>query len=168
MRCLFRACVCSTFTIAALAGCASYGPQSLRTGASVADVTAAMGSPTGRYARPGGGERFEYARGPYGKHTYMLDFDTQGRLTEWQQVLTEPRFDDIRVGMTRDDILMTLGHPADSRPLSFQHRTLWSYRYEGPFCKWFQVGLDRGDRVVDTGYGPDPLCEEFNFDSGGR
>src|SRR5438105_730822 len=60
----------------AFAGCAgTYGPQSLHTGASVDDVAASLGKPTGRYPISGGGERVEYARGPYGKHTYMLDFD---------------------------------------------------------------------------------------------
>jgi hypothetical protein len=147
--------------LAGLVGCAgSYGPQALKTGASLGEVTTALGSPTGRYPRTGG-ERVEYARGPYGKHTYMLDFDAQGRLTGWEQVLTEEKFDAVRVGATRDELLSTLGHPADRRALPVQRRTLWSYRYDGPFCRWFQVGLDASGRVVDTGYGPDPLCEDL-------
>jgi hypothetical protein len=157
----------SVAALAALAGCATrYGPESLSSGASVADITSSLGTPTGRYA-VSGGERLEYARGPYGKHTYMLEVDAQGHLTGWQQVLTEPRFNAIRVGMTRDELLMALGHPSDARALAFQRRTLWSYRYDGPFCQWFQVGLDRQDKVVDTGYGPDPLCEDFNFGDSG-
>ena len=100
---------CSVMAVLALGACASsYGPQSLRTGASLNDVTQALGAPTGRYA-PAGGERIEYARGPYGRHTYMLDFDAQGRLTSWRQVLAEPVFDDIRVGMTRDELLGGIG-----------------------------------------------------------
>lgn len=148
--------------VAALAGCATttYGPQALKTGASVAEATAALGPPTGRYATAGG-ERLEYARGPYGKHTYMLDFDPQGRLAKWEQVLTEERFDTVRAGLTRDQLLAAIGHPSDQRALSWQNRTLWSYRYEGPFCRWFQVGLDTNGRVVETGYGPDPLCEDL-------
>ena len=39
---------------------------------------------------------------------------------------------------------------------------VWSYRYDAAFCKWFQVGLDSTTgKVVDTGYGPDPLCDEY-------
>jgi hypothetical protein len=151
----------SALALAALAGCAgTYGPQALPTGASLSDVTTALGPPTGRYPRPGG-ERVEYARGPYGKHTYMLDFDAQGRLTGWEQVLTEEKFDALRAGATRDEVLFTLGHPSDRRALALQNRALWSYRYDGPFCKWFQVGLDTTGKVVDTGYGPDPLCEDL-------
>lgn len=150
--------------VGALAGCAtSYGPQALHTGATMSEVTASLGAPTARYARAGG-ERVEYARGPYGKHTFMLDFDAQGHLASWEQVLTEPKFDAVRTGESRDDVLYTLGHPSDTRALPVQHRTLWSYRYDGPFCKWFQVGLDAGGKVVDTGYGPDPLCDDYqNF-----
>jgi hypothetical protein len=146
---------------AALAACtAAYGPQGLRSGASVDEAIASLGKPTARYPRDGG-ERVEYARGPYGKHTYMLDFDAQGRLLRWEQVLTEPRFDALRVGTSRDDVLFTLGHPSETKPLPHQSRILWSYRYEGPFCKWFQVGLDGSGQVVDTGYGPDPLCDDY-------
>ncbi len=156
--------LCGILALCALGGCASvYGPQSLHTGATLNEVTGALGPPTGRYAHAGG-ERIEFARGPYGRHTYMLDFDGQGRLTAWKQVLTEPVFDDVRVGMSRDELLATIGHPSDSRQIAFQKRTLWSYRYETPFCKWFQVGIDRQDRVVDTGYGPDPMCD-VNFSS---
>ncbi|WP_280155183.1 hypothetical protein [Piscinibacter sp. XHJ-5] len=153
---------------ALLAGCAaSYGPQSLRPGTSLGEVTAALGPPTGRYARADG-ERVEYARGPFGKHTYMLDFDAQGRLLRWQQVLTESQFEAIRTGMSGDEVMVALGHPAETRPLAYQQRTLWSYRYDAPFCTWFQVGIDRQGRVVDTGYGPDPLCEDFNFGDSGK
>jgi hypothetical protein len=155
---------CSAIALFALGGCAStYSPQSLRTGASVDEVTRTLGPPTARYAHAGG-ERVEYARGPYGRHTYMLDFDAQGRLAGWKQVLAEPVFDEIRVGMTRDELLAAIGHPSDTRQLGLQKRTLWSYRYETPFCKWFQVGIDRQDKVVDTGYGPDPMCD-VNFAS---
>jgi hypothetical protein len=143
--------------VVALGGCAGYGPQSLKTGATVDQAVAVMGAPTGRY-RTAAGERVEYARGPYGKHTYMLDFDSQGRLTGWEQVLVEPVFNAIIAGMTQDELLMRIGHPSDSIPLRWQRRTLWSYRYDTPFCKWFQVGIDERKTVVDTGYGPDPLC----------
>ena len=158
--------ICCTLAVpalalAALAGCAgTYGPQGLKTGASLNEVTAALGPPTGRYPRAGG-ERVEYARGPYGKHTYMLDFDGQGRLAGWEQVLTEEKFDTLRAGATRDEVLFMLGHPSDQRMLAWQKRTLWSYRYDDPFCRWFQVGLDVSGRVVDIGYGPDPLCEDL-------
>lgn len=146
--------------LTSLAGCAtSYGPQGLSPGASMQEVAAALGPPTGRYALAEG-ERVEYARGPYGKHTYMLDFDAAGRLVRWEQVLTEAHFDALRPGSSRDEVLFAIGRPSESQALSLQSQTLWSWRYDSPFCKWFQVGLDAGGRVVDVGYGPDPFCED--------
>ncbi len=159
-RMILRATSCSAALAAALAGCAtSYSPQGLQTGTSVNEAIAALGPATARYARDGG-ERVEFARGPYGRHTFMLDFDSQGRLTGWEQVLTEQKFDAVREGESRDQVLFALGHPSDSRPLPVQHRTLWSYRYDAVFCKWFQVGIDVNGKVADTGYGPDPLCDD--------
>lgn len=119
-----------------------------------------MGAPSGQYALAEGRSRLEFARGPYGKHTYMLDFDASGRMTSWRQVLTEEDFSRIRPGQTRDHVLQSIGHPSDVRDLSFQKRTLWSYRYASVFCQWFQVSFDRQDVVVEAGYGPDPLCDD--------
>ncbi|WP_280154740.1 hypothetical protein [Piscinibacter sp. XHJ-5] len=143
---------------AALGACATrYGPQSLDKGATRAQVEQALGTPTGRY--PGqAAERLEYARGPAGRHTYMLDFGADGKLLGWEQVLTEGRFDQLRAGMSRDELLAAVGHPSEVTRLPWQRQELWSYRYETPFCRWFQLALDPAGSVVDTSYGPDPLC----------
>ncbi|HEX3139895.1 MAG TPA: hypothetical protein VHQ87_07560, partial [Rhizobacter sp.] len=69
-----------------VAACTTYGPQSLPKGSSMDAARAAMGPPTGEMALPDGGRRLEFARGPLGKHTYMLDYDAQGRLQNWEQV----------------------------------------------------------------------------------
>lgn len=149
-------------------GCAFVDPAAtVPPGASVADATRAFGQPTGAYALPTGGKRLEYARGPLGKHTWMLDFDASGTLRTTTQVLTEANFDAIRVGTTRDELLRTIGRPSETRPLARQRQTVWSYRYVGPFCRWFEVGLDAGGKVVDSGYSPDPMCEDNVTDRGG-
>jgi len=142
-----------------LSACSAYSPSGLASGATLTDATTSMGRPTGEYSLPEGGKRLEFARGPFGKHTYMLDFDGSGHLFATKQVLTEPQFNGVGVGMTRDDVLMALGHPSDVQSIPRQARTMWSYRYEVPVCQWFQVGLDTAGRVVDTGYGPDPMCD---------
>jgi hypothetical protein len=95
-----------------------------------------------------------------GKETWMLDFDPAGVLVRSEQVLTELRFNAILVGMTGAELRQTLGRPAREWRLSFQNQTVWSYRYDSLFCKWFQVGIDPSGRVVDTGYYPDPQCAE--------
>ena len=145
-----------------LAGCTAYGPSRLAPGTLLADASRAMGPSTGDYVLPDGGRRLEFARGPMGRHTYMLDFDAQGRMTGWQQVLTEMRFNAVRVGTPSEDLLKTIGHPSERSVVGLQWQTVWSYRYESLFCQWFQVGLDAQGRVTDTGYHPDPLCDELN------
>jgi hypothetical protein len=147
-------------SIAALVGgCAAYGPEGLPAGSSRADVVKAMGAPTSESPLAGGGQRLEYARGPLGRHTYMLDFDAQGRMQQANQVLTEARFDAIQVGMPQAQVLASLGRPSERMNLAWQQQTVWMYRYDAIFCRWFQVGIDTEGRVASTGYGPDPLCE---------
>lgn len=146
------------------AGCAGYGPSSMRPGDTEAEVLAVMGAPTGRYGQPaqaqaGVVKRLEFARGPYGRHTYMLDFDANDRLVSWQQVLNEAQFSQIPVGLSQLQLLQTIGRPADMRQVRYQGHTIWSYRYENPFCLWFEVSIDRQGQVAETGNGPDPLCE---------
>ncbi|CAN5325811.1 hypothetical protein BH09PSE5_BH09PSE5_06400 [soil metagenome] len=146
---------------ASVAGCASYGPGGLKPGATVADISTKMGTPTGEYKMPDGTRRLEYARGPMGVHTYMLDLDAAGRLKSTQQVLTEERFLDIRPGMSEEDLLRTIGQPAEMRYISWQKLALWNYRYENSFCNFFQVELDVNHKVTSAGHGPDPLCTPY-------
>jgi hypothetical protein len=150
-------CVAAVVFVAACAT-AAYGPSNIRVGSTIDDVQRDMGSPTGRYALPQGGQRLEFARGPYGKHTFMVDVDAQGRVTNVQQVLTEANFNTIVGGMTRDELLMRLGRPTDVRSGGRQGGQVWSYRYDYTFCQWFQVSVI-DDRVRDASYGPDPLCD---------
>ena len=50
--------------------------------------------------------RLEFARGPYGKHTYMVDFDADGRLLSWEQVLTENNFFQVQIGETKEAVVI--------------------------------------------------------------
>jgi len=146
--------------LALLGGCAAYGPPRLATGTPPEAARDALGTPTGEYSRPDGGTRLEYARGPFGRHTWMLDYDAQRRLQGWQQVLDEPNFNRLRPGMTEAEVLYALGRPSERQWLPRQQHRLWSYRYEDPLCRWFQVSLDNAGRVAELGYGPDPFCEQ--------
>ncbi len=147
-----------------LAACAGYGPQSLAVGTPRGQVEQAMGPPTGVHPPLPGGDgsvstRLEYARGPFGKHTFMLDFDAQGRLMSWTQVLTEPQFNAIVKNMSQTEVLQRLGQPSNVRTVGMQKQTVWSYRYESAFCQWFEIGIEQG-LVVDSLYTPDPQCED--------
>ncbi|WP_062192406.1 hypothetical protein [Caldimonas taiwanensis] len=154
--------VAATLALAGvLQGCAiRYAPGALDAGLTESEVRARMGPPTGEHLGPDGRRRLEFARGPYGRHTYMADLDAQGRVRQWTQVLTESHFNAVTVGMGRDELLYRLGRPSEERRIPRRNELVWSYRYESPFCLWFQVSLDAvTQRVTQTGYGVDPLCE---------
>lgn len=148
-----------------LAGCAFVDPAATPAGTPASELTTRFGTPTGEYDLPSGGRRIEYARGPFGKHTWMFDVDAEGRLVRTTQVLTEANFNAIRPGMSRDEVLLAIGRPGETSRLDRQNQTVWSYRYETPFCQWFQIGMDPAGRVVDSGYNLDPMCAD-NLDTG--
>jgi hypothetical protein len=148
----------------ALAGaaCAVVHPGKLAPGSSVASVRQAMGPPTGEHALADG-SRLEYATGPFGRSTWMLDFDRAGSLRSATQVLTEANFNRVLAGTSQQELRSTLGRPADIWRLERQKQNVWVYRFDTPFCILFQVGVGDDGRVVDTGYTPDPLCEPKEF-----
>ena len=150
-------CLAAVVLVAACAS-SSYGPSGIRAGSTADDVQSRMGLPTGRYALPQGGTRLEYARGPHGKHTFMIDLDSQDRVANVQQVLTEANFGTINAGMPRDELLMRLGRPSHVRSGGRQGGEVWSYRYNWTFCAWFQVSVIDG-RVHDAAYAADPTCD---------
>lgn len=142
-------------------GCALVRPERIAAGSSIDAVQQQLGAPTGSFALPEGGRRLEFARGPFGTQTWMADFDAGGSLRSVTQVLTERRFNAIRAGMSRDEVRMAIGRPSEQSTIAWQRQVVWSYRYDSPFCQWFQVGLDeRSGQVVDTAYLPDPLCDK--------
>ncbi len=146
-------------TVLLVAGCAGYGPGDLKPGQTEADVRARMGEPTDRVVSPGG-SRLEYARGPYGKHTYRIELDASGRVRSVNQLLTERNFEAVRPGDTKADVRDRLGRPAETRVGWRGVGEVWSYRYDYRIdCRWFQVWLV-DDRVREASYATDPVCEE--------
>lgn len=144
-----------------LAGCAGYSPGDLGAGASQEQVIARMGAPTERVALPGGGARLEYARGPFGKHTYRVELDAQGRVRSVSQILTEANFEALPAGVPQAEVRERLGKPSETRVGWRGVGEVWSYRYEVPvpLCRWFQVWLVDG-RVREAAYATDPMCDD--------
>ena len=147
--------------LAGLTACAGYSGKTLPPGASQADAVALMGPPTDRYPLPND-ERLEYAKGPQGIETFMLDFDATRGLVRNEQVLDERHFAMILPGMTLDQVRRTIGRPSHVQGMAFQ-RTLYSWRWNSFFCTWFQATVDNAGLVVDASQGPDPRCEKTRF-----
>ena len=162
-----------------LAACASTGPTAMAPGTPRSQVQQSLGQPTAEFdlrgvaapasrflqVDPSGRavRRVEYGAGSFGKQAYLIDFDAEDRLLGAVQARSEARFNAILAGMGQDELRRVLGVPSRIWALSFQKQNVWSYRYESPFCQWFMVGVGYDGRVVDTAYGPDPLCEEDTF-----
>jgi hypothetical protein len=96
----------------------------------------------------------------------MARIGADGRLTAFEQVLTGEKFATIMVGTaTRDDVLHTIGRPAERSYLPLRDFEVWSYRYKesGVWNSMMHVHFDRGGVVRMMQNGPDPMYEEKRF-----
>jgi hypothetical protein len=143
-----------------LSACTGYGPPKIEAGADVDELIPKMGQPTGRYTLSDGNTRIEYARGPYGRHTWMIDVDAENHVVSWAQVLTEQNFNSVKPGISGDELLLKLGRPSERRSGGYQGGQVWSWRYDAIFCQWFQVSVNDEGTVWDAAYGPDPMCDK--------
>ncbi len=145
------------FMLSSLQACTTYSPSNSMLGMSVSDVIEAMGKPD-REIRLTEGTRLEFPRGPKGKHTYFVNFDEQGKLVSWQQVLTEERFKKILPGMPEEEIVNLIGSGKERFGLARNRGYVWSYRYQTPLCQWFQIEFTAEKKVRSVGYGLPPEC----------
>lgn len=145
-----------------LVACATLEPAStLAVGQTEAQVQQAMGAATGRYALPSGVTRLEFARGPAGRTTWMVDLDASGRVTAFEQVLHEASFLRATAGMSTDELLRLFGRPAH-RAIDQGRRETWYWRYPTNDCLWFNVTFSpEGRTLAGGGYMTDPSCD-FN------
>jgi hypothetical protein len=128
-------------------------------GESEADAVKQMGKVTARYPMPGGATRLEFAKGPWGRETWMVDVDAAGRVASSRQVLNEASFAEFQKrapGMPRDELLRTLGTPGEKRGGGRQGGETWSWRYPTNDNLWFQVSIGADGLVRDGAYGIDP------------
>ena len=159
----FAACSACLVLTSLLGACAPLLPAQET---AEADVLKAWGTPTARYALPGGGQRLEYATGPSGRQTWMIDISAAGRTSGARQVLSDTAFMDIqqRPGLRAEEVLLELGSPGERRGARGGGQT-WTWRYPTNDCLWFQVTIDTDiDKVRAAGYGIDPRCDAATGD----
>ncbi|KPF50975.1 hypothetical protein IP87_02170 [beta proteobacterium AAP121] len=141
-----------------LGACATLPPAA---GTPRAQVLQLWGPPTAEYALPAGVQRLEYASGPYGRTTWMLDLDAEGRLQQARQVLNEAEFNAVmaQTGQRAAEVRQRLGTPGEVRPLGWRGGEVWGWRYPTNDCLWFEISFSAEGRVQGGGYGADPRCD---------
>jgi hypothetical protein len=115
-----------------LAGCASYDGRGLRPGESRSeDVIALMGAPALRWQDADGTQQFAYPRGPAGFHTFMVSLAPDGRLRSVENVLDQAHLARVRPGMSKEQVLRTLGPPDERLSAYFPARDelAWDWRF---------------------------------------
>ena len=146
-----------------LCGCASYSGYGLKPGTSrQADVRAMMGAPYAIHkGAPGYAESWEYSHQPMGRQTYMVRFDTEGRVLRVDQVLQVMNVQVLTIGLsTRDDVRDVFGRPGY---VTRWHQGTESWDYfakDGPRRIIIGVTFDPAGRVIAAGEVADP--EEFS------
>ena len=152
-----------------LSACAGPWGTTITPGEPTTSVVQRLGPPTAVHLLPDGGRRLEYWGGTYGLQTLMVETDAQGRVLGAENVRDEAHFNRIQPGITREQLRQQLGAPSWVWRVRYHDQTVWSYRFYGPFCLVFHVGITPQGVVEDTSYGPDPACEEpFLFRRGDR
>jgi hypothetical protein len=144
-----------------LAACAAAPPLP---GSARTEVLRSWGTPSAHYALVGGGDRLEYASGPYGRTTWMIDVDGAGRVLQARQVLSEGEFLQVQSAttLTRDELLRWLGTPGERRSGGRAGGEVWSWRYPTNDCLWFQSSVADDGRVTSSAYAIDPVCDAPN------
>jgi hypothetical protein len=149
-------------SLAFLTACGSLAPPTDLTGADQSELVARMGQPDMQRQMPGGITRLEFPGGPLGRQTWFVDLDATGRVLRSEQVLTEKNFSQIIPAMAQAQVRQRLGRPGEVYTLARGRGVVWSYRYENPFCQWFQVEIAADQMVRSAGYGEPPECGRSN------
>jgi len=140
-----------------LSACAT--PNSVPTGATLAEAKATAGTPTATWPLPDGGTRLQYSSQPAGQTVWNLDFNAKGQLVSREQALTDASFARIVSGRTtRADVLRDFGPPADIQTFPLKQQSSFMYRYvtQGGFGAAFFISFDPAGTVVGTQTGLDP------------
>ena len=138
-----------------VAGCASDGRSLVPGQATVADVEAAMGTPSERI-QDGADTVLFYPRQPFGRQTFAARIGADGRLKAVEQRMSQPYISRIRTGMTMAEVRRELGPPASVTRFGRLDRDIWEYRSrEVEWMRlWVQFGPD--GLVKETLYMEDP------------
>ena len=111
----------------------------------------------------GKAQRVDFPRGTFGKHTYSLELDADGKVISYKQLLTEENFRQITPGMDVSEVIERIGMSRDTFKIGRGRGYVWNFRYITPLCQWFQIEFTAENKVRSTGYGMPPECRPRVF-----
>lgn len=139
-------------TTALLTACASYSGSGLLPGRdSLNEVVRVMGEPAMRWTDPDGSVQLAYPRGPFSPDSFMVRVGPDGKLRSIENTLTPESLARIQPGMTKEQVLRTLGPPEPSWTVYFPRRDelAWDWRvYENGKPAHFIVLFDNTKGIV--------------------
>ncbi len=141
-----------------ISGCTAYAPNQGYVGLSRDETIRSLGKPNPLPADLQSAQRLDFPRGPFGKHTYSVYFDEQGRAIGFRQLLTEENFEKVIPGMAVTEVITLIGVSKDTFLLGRDRGYVWSYRYDTPLCRWFQIEFSLENKVRSAGYSKPPEC----------
>jgi len=93
---------------------------------------------------------WEYSRSPFGAQTYMVTMGSERAVREAHQVLSDEFFDQIRTGMSQDEVRRMLGTPAEIMRFDVRGEEVWSWRYQDMNPMFFNVLFDHRAGTVKS------------------
>lgn len=157
--------VCLSWLLALLlGGCAVLQPVvegRKLVGHGQAEVRQTFGQPTDEFRLAGGGSRWIYSKQPNGRYAYAAEFDPQGRLVSFRQVLETNELNQAKVGTwTKQDVVEHFGSKA-GEPVAYfarMDREVWSYRFlhDDEWPSLYNFYFDHAGVLRQTQVTPDP------------
>ena len=75
------------------------------------------------------------------------------------KIPTESELSSIKAGMTRDEVLASVGPPTWTFKVRQEDLAIWNYRYNRNDCVIYQISMRPNGTVRDVGTGLDPACD---------
>lgn len=137
-----------------LLGCDQQRIDALEEGLSTeADVRAQFGEPATVWPEQDGSRTFEYNRQPMGHQNYMITIGVDGKMSALRQVLTPYVFEQVRPGMSQEQVRRLLGQPAKRITYDLKQETDWDWRWIDPPTREmvFTATFGPNGQVIRTG-----------------
>ncbi|HAB48351.1 MAG: hypothetical protein EBV16_00210 [Betaproteobacteria bacterium] len=141
-----------------ITGFKHYAPTQAMMALSPKQLSALLGQPAATL-KTDSGTRLIFTRGPFGRHSYAVDFNQNEEAIGFEQLLVEARFAKILPGMGPEAVIAMIGPSTIQQGLARQWGSVWSYRFETSQCIWFQIEWDAQMTVRSAGYGIPPECQ---------